>query len=243
MSAVAITFGAERPVQESASVQLSDSTPWVNGGVEVAPIAQKSADLNESCLCYQAACEAELVSAAKNGDQPAFVELCRRYGPSLKGKIRRIVRNREDTEDILQDTLISAYKNLAGFRSKSSFHTWITTIATNNSLMLLRRLRNRSETCFGLITVDGKELETLELSDPWPNPEQLCAKREASHRLAHAVRILPPGFRVLVERYHHDEDRLVDAANSIGITVAAAKSRLLRARNVLRRHLKSEMNR
>jgi len=243
MSAIAISFGAERPVPQSASVQLSDSAPWVKVGIEVAPTAQKSEEMNECRLCYQTSCEAQLVSAAKNGDQPAFVELCRRYGPSLKRKIRRIVRNREDTEDILQDTFISAYKNLAGFRSKSSFHTWITTIATNNSLMLLRKRRNRSETCFGLITNDGKELETLELSDPWPNPEQLCAKREASHRLAQAVRILSPGFRVLVERYHHDEDGLLDAANSIGITVAAAKSRLLRARNVLRRHLKSEMNR
>ena len=243
MSAVAISFGAGLPVQESGSVQLNDSAPWVNVDIEVAPIAQKSGEMNECCLCNQAACEAQLVSAAKNGDQTAFVELCRRYGPSLKRRIRRIVRNREDAEDILQDTLISAYKHLAGFRSKSSFHTWITTIATNNSLMLLRKRRNRSETCFGLITDDGKELETLELSDPWPNPEQVCAKREASHRLAQAVRILPPGFRVLVERYHHDEDRLVDAANSIGITVAAAKSRLMRARNVLRRHLKNDNTR
>jgi RNA polymerase sigma-70 factor, ECF subfamily len=211
-----------------------------NRHIPGAPVAQKSGEMKESGFCYQAACEAQLVSAAKNGDQPAFVELCLRCGPSLKRKIRRIVRHREDAEDILQDTLISAYKNLAGFHSKSSFHTWITTIAINNSLMLLRKRRNRSETGFGLITNDGKELETLELSDPWPNPEQLCAKRQASRRLAQAVRTLPPGFRSLVERYHRDEDRLVDAADAIGITLAAAKSRLLRARNALRRHLMNE---
>jgi RNA polymerase sigma-70 factor, ECF subfamily len=236
MSATVISARSEVRALESASVQVNDSAPWVNVDMAVAPIARKSG------LCYEAACEAELVSAAKNGDQPAFVELSRRYGPSLKRKIRRIVRNREDAEDILQDTFISAYKNLPGFRSKSSFHTWITTIAINNSFMCLRKRRTRSESAFGLITNEGREFETLELSDPWPNPEQLCAKRQASHRLAQAVRMLPPGFRVLVERYHRDEVRLVDAANSIGITVAAAKSRLLRARNVLRRHL-SEMNR
>ncbi len=234
MSAAVISARSEERALESASVQVNDSTPWVNVDMAVAPIADKSG------LCCEAACEAQLVSAAKNGNQPAFEELCRRYGPSLRRKIRRIVRNREDTEDILQDTLISAYKNLAGFRSRSSFHTWITTIATNNSLMLLRKRRIRSETCFGLITKDGKEFETLALSDPWPNPEQICAKRQGSHRLAEAVRTLPPGFRVLVERYHHNGDRLVDAANSIGITVAAAKSRILRARNLLRRHLKND---
>ena len=243
MSAAAISFGAEVPILESDSVQLNDSAPRVNADFPGALIAQKSGKMNESGLCYQAACEAQLVSAAKNGDQPAFVELCRRYGPSLKRRIRRIVRNREDAEDILQDTFISAYKNLARFRSKSSFHTWITTIAINNSLMLLRKRRNRSETGFGFITNDEKEFETLELSDPWPNPEQLCAKRQANRRLAQAVRILPPGFRLLVERYHQDEDRLVDAANTIGITVSAAKSRLLRARNLLRRHLKNDKTR
>ena len=237
MSAVAISFGAELPARNGFSPveRLRTLGQCGYGGRSDRP--------GNPVSVIRLPAKLELVSAAKNGDQPAFVELCRRYGPSLKRKIRRIVRNREDAEDILQDTLISAYKNLPGFRSKSSFHTWITTIAINNSFMLLRKRRTRSETAFGLITNEGKEFETLELSDPWPNPEQLCAKRQASHRLAQAVRMLPPGFRVLVERYHHDEVRLVDAANSIGITVAAAKSRLLRARNVLRRHLKSEMNR
>jgi RNA polymerase sigma-70 factor (ECF subfamily) len=234
MSAVVISARSEERALESASVQVNDSAAWVNVDMAVAPIARKSG------LCYEAASEAQLVSVAMNADQPAFVELCRRYSPWLKRKIRRIVRNHEDTEDVLQDTLISAYKNLAGFRSRSSFRTWITTIATNNSLMLLRKRRTRSETCFGLITNDGKEFESLALSDPWPDPEQICAKRQASHRLAQAVRTLPPGSRVLVERYRHDEYRLVDAANSIGITVAAAKSRILRARNVLRRHLKND---
>ena len=234
MSAVVISARSEERALESASVQVNDAATWVNVDMAVAPIARKSG------LCYEAASEAQLVSVAMNADQPAFVELCRRYSPWLKRKIRRIVRNHEDTEDVLQDTLISAYKNLAGFRSRSSFRTWITTIATNNSLMLLRKRRTRSETCFGLITNDGKEFESLALSDPWPDPEQICAKRQASHRLAQAVRTLPPGSRVLVERYHHDEYRLVDAANSIGIIVAAAKSRILRARNVLRRHLKND---
>jgi RNA polymerase sigma-70 factor (ECF subfamily) len=109
--------------------------------------------------------------------------------------------------------------------------------------MLLRKRRNHPESEFGLVTAEGKEIEVSQLSDPLPNPEQECAKRQASHRVSQAVRMLPPGFRLLVERYHHEELKLVDAANSVGITVAAAKSRLRRARLALRRHLNNAKTR
>jgi RNA polymerase sigma-70 factor (ECF subfamily) len=112
------------------------------------------------------------------------------------------------------------------------------TIATNNSLMLLRKRRNRAETGFELVTAEGNQVEFLQVSDPNPNPEQIYAKRQAVHRLSKAVRMLPPGSRLLVEHHHQNEVKLVDAANAVGITVAAAKSRLLRARNALRRSLK-----
>jgi RNA polymerase sigma-70 factor (ECF subfamily) len=243
MSTAVISFGAEVNMPESGSVQFKDSAPWVDAPAPEAPIIRQSGEVDDPGLCYEAACEMDLVSAAKNGDQRAFVELHRRYRPSLKRRIRRIVRNLEDTEDVLQDTMMSAFRHLAGFRGKCSFRTWITTIATNNSLMLLRKRRNHPETGFGLITAEGKEVEILQLSDPLPNPEQVYAKRQASQRVAQAVRMLPPGFRMVVERYHQDEVRLADAAHAIGITEAAAKSRLLRARDALRRHFNNDRSR
>jgi len=238
MSAAVMSFGAEVRILESVSVQLNDSARWVDADVPGATVIRESGEGDDSCLCYETACEADLVAAAKSGDQQAFVELCRRHSPLLKRRIRRIVRNREDAEDVLQETLIRAFSHLPGFRAKCSFRTWIMTIATNNSLMLLRKRRNRPETGFGLVTAEGKQIEVLQVSDPMPNPEQVYAKCQASQRVSQAVRLLPPGFRLLVERYHQDEVKLVDAANAIGITEAAAKSRLLRARNILRRHLK-----
>jgi RNA polymerase sigma-70 factor (ECF subfamily) len=240
MSTAVISFGAEVGILESASVQLNDSVPWFAMRTPDAPIAKKASEMAAPGFCYDAACEIQLVSAAKAGDQRAFAELCRRHIPSLKRRIRRIIRNREDSEDILQDTLLSAYKHLSGFRAKSSFQSWIMTIATNNSLILLRKRRNHPETGLRFVTTDGKEVEILEVSDSLPNPEEVYAKRQASHRVAQAVRLLPPVFRQVVERYHQDEVRLVEAANAIGITVAAAKSRLSRARNVLRRRLQND---
>ena len=238
MSAAAISFGEGIRIVESDSAQVDDLARCFEAPARDARI-RESARADHRAPCYKAICEVDLVSAAKGGDQHAFVELCRRHSPLLTRGITRIVRNREDAEDVLQDTLARAFRNLAGFRAQCSFRTWIMTIAKNNSLMLLRKRRTRPETGFGLITAEGKEVEILQVSDPNPNPEQVYAKRQASHRLSQAVSMLPPGFRMLVERYHQDDVRLVDAANAMGITVAAAKSRLLRARNRLRRTLKN----
>jgi RNA polymerase sigma-70 factor, ECF subfamily len=240
MSAAVISFGAEARILQSGSVRCSDSALCVDTDVAENRIIPKSGEGDDHRVCDEAACEADLVAAARSGDQHAFLELCRRYKPSLKRRIRGIVRHYEDAEDVLQETLMSAFRHLAGFRGKCSFRTWIMTIATNHSLMLLRKRRNHRESGFELVTAEGKEVESLQISDPMPNPEQAYAKRQASQTVWQAVRTLPPGFRLLVERYHQDEVKLVDAANAMGITAAAAKSRLLRARIALRRHLNND---
>ena len=240
MSAAVISFGAELGIQGSGSVQSNDSGTCVDAHSAKARSIRTSTTVADRELCCEAATEVDLVSAAKGGNHLAFAELCRRYRPSLERRIRHIVRNFEDAEDVLQETLMSAFRHVAGFRADCSFHTWILTIATNTSLMLLRKRRKHPETGFGLVTAEGKEVEVLQLIDPMPNPEQVYAKLQASQRVSDAVRMLRPRFRLIVERYHRDELKLVDAANATGITEAAAKSRLLRARKVLRRQLKND---
>src|SRR5215469_17146107 len=117
-------------------------------------------------MLYHTACEFELVSAAKNGDQRAFCELYRRHSSLLKLRIRRVVRNAEDAEDVLQDTMMKAFTHLAEFRGTSAFRTWLTTIAINSSLMLLRKQKTRACTGLGLTGENGQEFETLLVSDP-----------------------------------------------------------------------------
>lgn len=189
---------------------------------------------------YESACEVQLIAAAVNGDQHAFVELCRRCYPSLKRRLLSMVRNREDAEDLLQDTLVSAFRHLPSFQAKCSFQTWITTIAINKSVMLLRRRRSHPESGFDLVAAKKGGVETWEVTDPLPNPEQLYAKRQAGRIVAQAVNKLPPRFRLLVESYQENEATLADVANAIGITPAAARSRLLRARQLLRRRLQNK---
>jgi RNA polymerase sigma-70 factor, ECF subfamily len=237
MSSTAISLGREIRIPQPGSVQSNRPATRFDTGMIDNPNVRETRNREDSSFLYTAACEVDLLAAARGGDEDAFVELYKRHNQLLKRRISRIVRNPEDAEDVLQDTLLRAYRGLAGFRAQCSFRTWIMTIATNNSLMLLRRQKSRPETGFGTVTSEGKEMEILQVSDPNPNPEQVCARRQASHRISQAISMLPQGVRLLVELYHRDEVTLVDAANAIGITVAAAKTRLLRARRKLRRRL------
>ena len=178
----------------------------------------------------------QLLSEAKSGDQHAFGELCLRHRGMLMSRIYRILRNPKDTEDALQETLLKAYQHLQTFRGTCSFSTWLVAIGTNVSLMLLRkRKRLHKNTCD--VVAEGGETLLMEWRDTAPDPEQRYMMYKTSQKVNHAVRRLSPQLRNVLEMYYKNELRLKDAAKIFGVSEGAAKSRILRARHMLRRAL------
>jgi RNA polymerase sigma-70 factor (ECF subfamily) len=155
----------------------------------------------------------------------------------LRHRIFQIVRQQEDAEDVLQETILTAYQHLQTFRGACSFSTWLVAIGTNVSLMLLRRRKTLSKNTGDVVTEDGETL-VMEFRDPAPDPEQRYMMFETSQKLNHAVRKLSPQHRNLLEMYYKSELRLKDAAQILGISEATTKSRIMRARRMLRRSLK-----
>src|SRR6202161_2347613 len=96
----------------------------------------------------------DLITAAQRGDQKAFVELCGRHSGVTRTKIFNIVRNHEDAEDALQDTLLRAYTHLTSFRRSCTFSSWLTTIGVNSALMIVRKRMVRKETYASRISLD-----------------------------------------------------------------------------------------
>ena len=179
----------------------------------------------------------QLLSEARSGDQQAFAELCLRYRGMLINRIYRIVRHPEDTEDVLQETLLKAYQHLQSFRGACSFSTWLVAIGTNASLMLLRkRKRLRKNTC-DVVAEDGETL-VMEWRDLAPNPEQCYLMHQTRQKLTYAIKRLSPQLRNVLEMYYKSELRLKDAAKILGTSEATTKSRIVRARRMLRRSLK-----
>ena len=167
----------------------------------------------------------------------AFGELCLRYSGMLQQRIVRIVRNREDAEDVLQETLLSAYRHLDTFRGTCRISTWMTKIGINTSLMILRKRRSMPEVTSEQVSGDGQRFESPEFRDPGLNPEQRYIADQTIDKLRSIMRRLPAHVRTVMDLYCVKELRLKDAAAILGITEATAKSRVLRGRNRLRHSL------
>jgi RNA polymerase sigma factor (sigma-70 family) len=173
-----------------------------------------------------------LVALAKNGEHHAYVELCKRHSAMVLRTINRITRNKEDSEDALQDSLLRAFTHLPTFDGRSTFSTWLTRIAINSALMILRKKRARPESSF-----DDDAWGYFQIPDPSLDPERRFFSREGKRVLRQAVHSLPPLLRDVTVIRYAQEASLGEVAELTGISVAAVKSRLLRARNSLRRSM------
>jgi RNA polymerase sigma-70 factor, ECF subfamily len=184
---------------------------------------------------FQESSEKVLLNDAKTGHSAAFATLCERYRQQLLRAAQRITRNYEDSEDAVQDALMRAFIHLRDFDGRSSLGTWLTRIAINSALMILRKRRGLLES--SMVSTDDFSEDALgyELADHAPNPEKLYARNEEHGLLKTAIGRLRPALREVLE-VHQLQDRPVrEAARAMSITVAAAKGRLFHAKAALRR--------
>jgi RNA polymerase sigma-70 factor (ECF subfamily) len=180
-----------------------------------------------------------LVSAAKSGDALAFVELSAGHCNKILRRVYRIVKNWQDAEDVLQESLIKAFLHLKDFEEKSSFASWFTRIAINSALMSLRKKRRYTETSMDVSGADRDFEYHWEPKDPAENPEAHFSRRERERLLEGAIRELPPKLRQIVQMKVIEGRSGQEVSQALGISAAAAKSRMARARTVLRISLAS----
>ena len=140
----------------------------------------------------------DLVHAGKNGDVTAFEELVKRYDRKLLRIAQSVTRNREDSQDVVQEAFLKAFLHLAEFREASQFSTWLIRITLNQSMMKLRK-RNTTTKERSLDEDYGAERDVLpiEIADWAPNPEQLYLSSELRDILASTLEDLCPISRTV----------------------------------------------
>jgi RNA polymerase sigma-70 factor (ECF subfamily) len=175
-----------------------------------------------------------LVLAARDGNANAFAELRARHSSKILRTTYRITRNWEDAEDALQDSFLKAFLHLNRFEGRSSFSSWVTRIAINMSLMIMRKKRAHRELSIDVSNDDRESYDSWEPRDLREDPERRYARHERAELLRGAIRRLPPALRTAVEYQQAQECSMQELADSLGISLAAAKSRLLRARLSMR---------
>ena len=141
----------------------------------------------------------ELVAAAKGGDGLAFENIVKRHRQRIYGLALRYTRSREDAEDIVQQTFQMAFIHLLGFEGRSSFSTWLTSIAINHALVLLRKRRALRELPIDYSSCYEGTTPALEIADASPDPEASYLQGERARILSAAVGELSPGMRRAIE--------------------------------------------
>jgi RNA polymerase sigma-70 factor (ECF subfamily) len=204
---------------------VSENVALPNVELKVGPMARKTQNPSEKVL----------VEAAQAGQPRAFATLSERYKPQLLRAAYRITRNREDSEDALQDTLLRAFVHLKDFDGRSSFATWLTRIAINSALMILRKRRTSLETATVDIDEFGEEGIVYEIADRAPNPEKRYAQTEEESLLRKAIHGLRPRLRKVIEIQQLQELTMQETAEAMCISLAAAKGRLFHAKLALRK--------
>lgn len=174
--------------------------------------------------------DSELLSVGLAGSIDAFAELHRIYALHVYFTTLGITRNREDAEDALQDTFLRAYLALPSFEGRSSFNTWLTRIAINSALMLLRKRRSRNEMSFDSKSEMEDDLPEFDVEDSGPNPEQVLDQHQRCVAILDAIQKLKPNVQRALEIRLTHEGSLTEIAQTLDISEAAVKSRLHRAR-------------
>jgi RNA polymerase sigma-70 factor (ECF subfamily) len=181
--------------------------------------------------------DAGLVSKVKSGDLDAFEELVTRHSRRVYRTLVGIVGNVEDAQDAMQDTFLKAFQHIGSFERRSKFSTWLLTIASNTGL---QRLRERKR----LRSLDDADPDVAEEFRPqhvgaWADPEQLYSESERRQLVESGLMRLNAKYRVVLVLRDIEQLSTEEAAAALGLGVPTLKSRLLRARLMLREALAS----
>lgn len=181
--------------------------------------------------------ESLLLESARSGDFASFEKLVTASEGRVYNHLVRLVGNPEDARDLLQETYLSAYRNLGTFKGDSAFSTWVYRIATNHALMRLRKKQPQEVAFDDLPIPTHEELRSRNISDWAIDPREAILRKELREKLQRAIDELPSLYRAVVVMRDVEELSTEETAAALGITEGAVKTRLHRARIFLREAL------
>jgi RNA polymerase sigma-70 factor, ECF subfamily len=181
-----------------------------------------------------------LVAAAKSGDKQAFEELVLRHQRQVLAVAQRITNNREDAEDVAQESFQKAFLHLKTFQGKSRFSTWLTRITMNEAVMLLRGRRRVFE-ALPETANDGTTSNADWFVDRGPSPEESCWQRERKQLLTKAIGRLSPITRRAILLRDIEERSVEETAQILDASIGAVKARVFHGRRRLRQTVNPAM--
>jgi RNA polymerase sigma-70 factor, ECF subfamily len=180
--------------------------------------------------------EQEVIAAVQRGQNELFYELVRPYERRVYAAAMAILRNETDAEDVAQEAMLKALANIRQFRAESKFSTWLIQITVNEALM--RRRRERTARMEPIDerrnSEDEGEYTPRDFADWREIPSEALERKEVRQKLAEALASLDRKYREVFVLRDMEQLNIQETAEALGISVASVKTRLLRARLMLR---------
>ena len=181
--------------------------------------------------------DSEVVARVRGGEQSLYELLMRRHNQRLYRVIRSVVRDDAEAEDVLQDTWVRVYEHLNQFEERATFATWVTRIAFHEALARVRKSKRWTP----VEDETGGILPAVERETQGETPEAEAMRGELNEILQSAVDALPDGYRTVFMLRAVEQLSTFDTAESLGLSEEAVKTRLHRARALLRRGLEDRV--
>jgi RNA polymerase sigma-70 factor (ECF subfamily) len=182
--------------------------------------------------------DAAVVAQVLAGDRDAFRVLVERHSRSLYHLVYRMTGSSADTEEIVQDTFLRAFKGLEKFELRSNFGTWIYRIATNRTLDFLKSKKMSDTQTYRIEEdPDPEESRQIQLAATAPGPDRMVISEQMKSRMAQALSLLTPAERVAFTMRHMEGRSIGEISKTLNLKTSAAKNSVFRAVQKLRQQL------
>lgn len=178
--------------------------------------------------------EQELIAQVQRGQTELFYELVQPYERRVFAAALAILRNEADAEDVAQEAMLKALANIRQFRAEAKFSTWLIQITVNEALMRRRRERTRMTEAIDDHRDEEGEYTPRDFADWREIPSEALERKEVRQKLAAALASLDRKYREVFLLRDMEHLNIQETAEALGISVASVKTRLLRARLMLR---------
>ena len=180
-----------------------------------------------------------VIAKALKGDEDAYAKLLHRYKNGIFKMIYQIIKNKEETEDIVQETFIKAFKSLHSYSDKFAFSTWLYKIAYNHCIDTLRKKKLKTQSLDKPIELKEGSVK-FQIKDERYNPENAVILNEKKNKIDITINSLPSKYKKVILFRHHYDKSYQEISEELNIPLGTVKARIFRARELLKKKLKEE---
>jgi RNA polymerase sigma-70 factor, ECF subfamily len=184
--------------------------------------------------------DSDLIHRALRGDQAAFKRLMKKYHDQIHNLIARIIRDKQQIEDLTQEVFVKAFASLKHFNEEYAFSTWLYKIATNSSIDYIRKRKLETFSIDKPIAMEESDF-TFELPDTTYQPDKNLIQHQRSHLIEEAISSLPEKYRRVIILRHTEERDYAEIAKMLKLPIGTVKAHIFRARELLNKYLRRKI--